>query len=419
MRAITDFAQAQSVLRPLYDNHRTKYDLTVMRRLMDYLGNPQEKLRVIHVAGTSGKTSTAYYAAALLKARGLKVGLTVSPHVDQVNERVQLDLVPLPENEFCRELTEFLEAIEGCQIEPSYFEFMVAFAYWEFAKRRVDYAVVEVGLGGLLDGTNIIGRRDKICVITDIGLDHTEILGGTLEEIAAQKAGIIQPGNEVFMYEQGSDVMKVVRHVCQQKQIVLHEIATTAIARQETLPLFQRRNLGLAVQTVNFALQRDSQPGLNHAEIIQAADTLIPARMERYELKGKTLIIDGSHNEQKLTTLLDSIQAAYPGAKIAALAAFVDGPDSRWQGGLAALLPIVNKLIVTSFKAEQDTPKQSVDPIKLQNFCKGQHYDSSMVKPEAAVALQELLNCKEPVLLVAGSFYLLNSIRPLIMKLDD
>ena len=413
---IKNFDEAHTALRAFYANARVTYDLRLMQRLMDYLGNPQDKLRVIHIAGTSGKTSTAYYAAALLETVGAKVGLTVSPHVDEVNERVQINLQPLAEREFCKELTEFLGLIKKSGLQPSYFEVMVAFAYWEFVRKQVDYAVVEVGLGGLLDGTNVVTRKDKVCIITDIGLDHTEILGETLAEIAAQKAGIIHPGNEVFMYEQGPEVMLTVQNACSSAPAQLHIVPSLAAIRNESLPLFQQRNLGLAVQVVNFVVQRDRMSALQDEQVVQAANIRIPARMERFSIGDKVLIVDGSHNGQKLATLAESVKSAYPGEKVAALTAFVDGPESRWQGGLVEIFKLADSVILTEFRAEQDVPKESIKATKLQEFCKSQNYESTEVIPDAASALDALLARSERVLLVAGSFYLLNSVRPLIVK---
>src|SRR5690606_15495213 len=114
------------------------HSLDHMYELMECLGDPHKRLRVVHVAGTSGKTSTAYYTAALLKEAGFKVGLTVSPHAKEVNERVQIGLVPLPEAEFCERFNKFLEVIKHCRVVPGYFEMWVAFAIWEFAARGVD-----------------------------------------------------------------------------------------------------------------------------------------------------------------------------------------------------------------------------------------------------------------------------------------
>ena len=413
---IKNFDEAHAALRGFYVNARVNYDLGLMRKLMAYLGNPQDKLRVIHLAGTSGKTSTAYYVAALLQAANAKVGLTVSPHVDEVNERVQINLEPLTEREFCKALTEFLGLIKKSGLQPSYFEVMVAFAYWEFVRKQVDYAVVEVGLGGLLDGTNVVSRKDKVCVITDIGLDHTEILGETLAEIAAQKAGIIYPGNDVFMYEQGPEVMLTVQSVCSSLPAQLHIVPPFAAIKNESLPLFQQHNLGLAVQVVNFVVQRDQLSTLTDEHITQVIKLRIPARMERFATGEKVLIVDGSHNGQKLATLAESVKSAYPGEKVAALTAFVDGPESRWQGGLVEIFKLADHVTLTEFRAEQDVPKDSIKATKLQEFCESQNYESTEVIPDPASALDALLARSERVLLVAGSFYLLNSIRPLIVK---
>ncbi|HSX36816.1 MAG TPA: Mur ligase family protein [Patescibacteria group bacterium] len=419
MKVIANFNEAHAALAAFYPNAQTKYELTVMRKLMDYLGNPQEKLRVVHVAGTSGKTSTAYYVSALLEQSGAKVGLTVSPHVDEVNERLQVNHRPLSESEFCRELSSFLQLIESSGLKPSYFEVMVAFAYWYFAKAKVDYAVVEVGLGGLLDGTNVVSRPDKVCIITDIGLDHTEVLGSTVEEIAAQKAGIVQPGNQVFMYEQNPAIVAIVEVACRAQGSTLELVPETAAIPQASLPLFQQRNLGLAKQVVDYVLQRDDKPQLSDQQISQAAKVSIPARMETFKLGDKTVIVDGSHNAQKLTALAESIRALYPAQKIAALVAFVDGDSGRWQAGAEVLMKLADNIIVTSFWAEQDAPKQPVPPAKLQKFCKSHGYENVKIMPKPADALTELLKSPEPLLLVAGSFYLLNSVRPLIMKMHD
>ena len=179
-------------------------DMTLDRMwpLLSAVGNPHKKLKTIHIAGTSGKTSTSYYIAALLKASGQRTGMTVSPHVDSITERLQIDGSPVSDDLFCSYLSEFLDLITDVDPQPSYFELMIAFVLWVFARENLDYVVLETGMGGLFDGTNVVTRSDKICVITDIGLDHTQILGNNVEQIAAQKAGIIHKGNHVFTYKQ-------------------------------------------------------------------------------------------------------------------------------------------------------------------------------------------------------------------------
>ena len=416
MPQIHTLAEANLALRPFYDYSRTAYTLDVMKALMEHLGNPQNQLRVLHVAGTSGKTSTAYYCAALLKEAGKKVGLSVSPHVDTVNERLQINGQPMPEAEFCKVLSEFLDVVAESGIKPSYFELLVAMTYWEFARQKVDYAVIEVGLGGLRDGTNVIERADKVCLITDIGLDHTEILGNTLTKITGEKAGIIREGNDVFMYQQASEVMRRVEKTVADKQATLHVLQGDATVHFANLPLFQQRNLGLASQAVDYVLRRDYQERLIHEIQHRAAEVNIPARLERFTVNNKLVIVDGSHNQQKLETLFESIEQLYPGRPIAVLCAFVKGSEERWQGGLGVLMVRVQHIIFTSFQAEQDAPKSSVDPEELQQFCREHEFAYSEIMERPADAYSALLARSEPVLLVTGSFYLLNHIRPLIEK---
>ena len=417
MPNITNFTEAQNVLRPYYNNTQTIYSLDVMQALMKHLGDPQNQLKILHVAGTSGKTSTAYYTSALLKASGKSVGLSVSPHVDTINERLQIDGQPLPEAEFCAVLGEFIELVNATDIKPSYFELLAAMAYWEFARRGLDYAVVEVGLGGLLDGTNVVTRADKVCIITDIGLDHTEILGDTLSKIAAQKAGIIHDGNQVFMYQQSDDVMDVVQKVATEHGASLCTLQSDAQLTRADLPEFQQRNLGLAVKAVESTLQRDSGDQLSDAAIDQAASIVVPARLERFTLGNKVVIVDGSHNQQKIQALLKGVRQLYPNQAIATLCAFVKGSDGRWQSGLDELMHSSGHIVFTSFHGEQDVPKSSIDPVRLQEYAMQHNFYESSVELRPHAALAELLARPEPILLITGSFYLLNHIRPVVREL--
>lgn len=420
MPKITNFTEAQAALRQFYGDHATvTYTLERIQALTGYLGNPQNSLKVVHVAGTSGKTSTSYYVAALLKAAGFKVGLTVSPHVDEVNERVQIDLAPLAEAEFCKALEEFIDQVNASGILPSYFELMVAFAYWEFARQKVDYAVVEVGLGGLLDGTNVITRQDKVCVITDIGLDHTAILGGTLDEIAAQKAGIIQPNNQVFVYEQTQDIMSVIEAAIAKQQATLQVLRPEVLPEASELPSFQQRNFGLAKAAVEYVLARDGHEALRQQQLQEAVTVHIPARMEILLHHDKTIIIDGAHNAQKLKTLLKAVQTKYPDQAVAALVGFVEGDTLRLEQSLDELMQATQTLIATSFYTEKDYPKRSFDSQKIVSYCVEHDFKNIQSTAEPAAALVMLLARPEPILLITGSFYLLNHIRPLLLSKHD
>ncbi|HSW79288.1 MAG TPA: Mur ligase family protein [Candidatus Saccharimonadales bacterium] len=419
MPVIRNFEDARDELKKFYNQPGSNtYTLDRMRQLVEYLGNPQEKLKIIHVAGTSGKSSTSYYASALLSAAGCKVGLTVSPHVVDINERVQINNVPMPENDFCESLGTFIDKVNASAITPSYFELMIAFAFTEFVRQNVDYAVIEVGLGGLIDGTNVIAREDKISIITDIGYDHTNILGNTLHEIATQKAGIIMPGNHVFTYIQATEISDVIRAVCHQKTAQLHELHAPEQIQPELseLPKFQQRNFYLAEQAVDFVLQRDGHGSLSNDQLAKAAKFQVPGRMQIIDYKGKTLVLDGAHNGQKMAALIDSMQAKYPDKPVAALVSFVQNRDERWQHALDELKPYVTHIIATSFDlGADDMPKKSMpaDAIAayLQNI--GANYE---IEPRLSDAVKKLLNSPEPVLLVTGSLYPIGLVEHLLQN---
>jgi len=421
MPQISNFGQAHQLLSQYVERNKKpgSYSLERMRELMIKLDNPQDTFKTIHVAGTSGKTSTCYYVTALLQAAGQKVGLTVSPHVDEVNERVQINLTPLPEQTFCQKLGDFVDMVDKTGLEVTYFELLISFAYWTFAQERVDYAVVEVGLGGLLDGTNVISREDKVSVITDIGLDHINVLGDTVGKIAAQKAGIIQSHNAVFMYSQSVEVMLPVIGRCKQMHAQLHKLTLPSDELlPEYLPPFQQRNWYLAKAVFDFVVERDGLVVPAESPIIAASHTTVPARLEVIRKAGKTIIIDGSHNGQKMKALAAGIQKLFPNKKAAALVSFVTSDASRAPSALEQLLPIASSLIITTFNGEQDTPKQSVDPEVIAEAARQQGFKAISVISSPEQAYTELLKQPEDILLVTGSFYLLNHIRPLVFNAE-
>lgn len=392
--------------------YRGAYTLERMQKLMDYLGNPQNDYKVIHVAGTSGKTSTCYYVAALLKQAGKKTGMTVSPHIDEINERVQINLEPLPEKKYCKEFIVFLHIVEDSKINPTYFEVLTAFAFWEFKRQACEYVVVEVGLGGLLDATNVVTSVTKLNVITDIGLDHEEILGDTIRRIASQKAGIIKPHSIVVTYEQNEEIMNVIREVADQQQATVHEIWPLKNGElPRKLPLFQRRNWYLAFASYKIIAARDNLPELTEIQLSHSTEINVPARMQKYISDKSTLIIDGSHNQQKLEVLVRSIKYAYPGQKFDVLTSFVSTKQSKIIYCLQALLPICNKLFITEYTT-QNKEKTSVDPLKIVDACEKLGHINWEVINDPVKAFRKLQKSENSFKLVTGSFYLLNYIRP-------
>ena len=192
-------------------------------KLMAKLGNPHEKLRAVHVAGTNGKGSTSHLIAAVLQASGLKVGLFTSPHLVSLTERIRINGVPIPEEEVASWVSRHQAELE--EIHPSFFETMTAMGFDYFVRQGVDMAVVEVGLGGRLDSTNIL--TPVLSVITNIGLDHTEFLGNTLAQIAREKAGIMKPGVPCVIGESHPQTMNVFLNRAQECGILGEGLETT------------------------------------------------------------------------------------------------------------------------------------------------------------------------------------------------
>jgi dihydrofolate synthase/folylpolyglutamate synthase len=385
-----------------------------IRPLMALLGNPQNSIKAIHIAGTSGKTSVAYYTAALLRASGKRVGLTVSPHVDSVTERIQINGEPLSEERFCSELAEFLQIVSTAQKKPSYFELLYAFAIWEFVRSSVEYAVVETGMGGLYDATNMIDREDKICVITDIGFDHMHVLGNTLPEITAQKIGIVHEHNPVMMYEQAPDIMDVVTKWTTLHHAPLH--ATTEKKEREIydgnlahMPAYQQRNWLLAYRVYIFTKRRDDLPALSKELLLKTQAIQVPGRMDAMTIQGKTLVMDGAHNGQKMSTFIATFEQRYPNQKPAVLISLKQGKEYTEVAPLIA--SFASSVIVTAFRTSQDLPAQSIAPAELAEAIRFAGNEHITVVADYQKALRVLLRKDEKLLVITGSFYLLSQIR--------
>ncbi len=279
-----------------------------MRAFATALGNPERAVPLIHVAGTNGKGSVSAMLASILRAAGKRVGMYTSPHLVRLGERVQVDGVPLTEAEimaYVAELDPLVAELERATPgeAPSFFEFMTAMAFLQFARRGCDAAVVEVGLGGRLDATNII--TPAVSVITSIGLDHCEMLGDTLAKIAAEKAGIIKPGLPVVMGRLPAEAEAVVRAVAAERGAPLHsvrEVFGDDVANYPRAALegdYQRFNAATATLAAR-EFARTGQFDLTEARIDQGlAKVTWPGRWQRARLSdGRLIVLDASHNPE-------------------------------------------------------------------------------------------------------------------------
>lgn len=389
---------------------KENYTLDRMRALLAHLSNPQESFPCIHIAGTSGKTSVAYFVAGLLRGAGAKTGLTVSPFVKSITERVQIN-GPLADQMFADYMDSFLPRVRDTGLQPTYFEVLVAFAFDVFRSERVDYGIIETGLGGLSDATNVITRPDKVVVITDIGLDHTEILGDTVEEIAAQKAGIVQPGNAVLIQGgQDSAVLAVLFETAQARgasRIRLINGAAATLGTDDT-PLFQRKNWALARAVVDDVAERD---GLcNIADHIPPLAYMPPGRMEVLKIDQRYVILDGAHNPQKLSTLSESL-ADIGLRRLPVLAALGRTAKLKASACIDIIATFASPLTITDFATTQDMERRSWPAEELAALARARGISDVSAQANSHRALGELLHRPERGLLLTGSLYLLADLR--------
>jgi dihydrofolate synthase/folylpolyglutamate synthase len=408
----------EQIARVLRDRQRAvdaRYQLEPIQRLMAALGSPHKRLRVVHLAATSGKTSTSWVLRGYLQALGLRTGLTISPHVTSPCERVQIDGEPVTATEFAAAV----DAIGALAAEhqfaaPSYFELVLGVALHEFERTNVDIAVLETGIGGLLDATNIADGPDKVCVIGRIGLDHTEILGETVEEIAAQKSGIIHPGNAVVALRQGAPVDDVItaRAVQAGADIIWVDEGDLRWRLPEKAPQFQRANVALAQATL-FALASRGwlarRPELGRLP----APVFPPGRFEWMSVSGRPVLLDGAHNPQKLAALFDSLPLDRFG-ELAVLAGFVRSPGAKLQAMLDVIATRTRRFGYVEFTADQDFRDRrsfASDEVRQAAVERGLECVVSETEDDATDWL--LAQRGQPVVL--GSLYLVSRIRTVLL----
>lgn len=331
-----DFEAAQGYLLATINetvSRRMPYRLERMHAFMHELGDPQDRYPTVHVGGTSGKGSTSMMIAAALARSGKRTGLHTKPHFRSMTERARIDGVAVSEERFAALLDDMMPAIERtvqAHGRPTYYETLLALTLLYFAQEKVDVAVVEVGLGGRLDGTNVI--VPVVAAITSVGFDHTDVLGESIEEIALEKAGIAKPGVPLVVAAEDAAAFEVIADQARRAGAPLVDARPDAVVidnvriereaqhfdvvtpnarytiETRMLGSFQRRNAATAIATME-ALPEPLRPSA--AQIEGAlADLLIPGRMEVYP-GHPTLVFDIAHNVEKAEQLVRSLRERY------------------------------------------------------------------------------------------------------------
>ena len=400
-----------------------------IRALCTELGNPQEKLKIIHVAGTNGKGSTSTIISNILRQSGYNTGLFISPYVIDFRERIQYNGNMIEKNELAECVETVKEAIDRLalqDIQPTEFEAITATAFLYFKKKKCDFVVLEVGLGGRLDSTNVI-VAPYVSVITSISLDHTAILGDTIEKIAAEKCGIIKFGAETVAYPfQDEKAMAVIRETCKNKlnELRIPEISKLTVKEERLegtyavydgmeflLPLAGEHmiyNACTAVEAVR-SLSRLAIEISDDAIIKGIEKSVMPARTELIKKK-PVIILDGGHNEGCANALCTFIKKHLTGRRIVMLSSMM--ADKDYDSYLSMVAPLAQTFIAT----RADVPRAlGSDELceSARAYCDNCY---SVADPVKAVAAARNIMQTDDVLIVCGSFYLAGEIRDCLLN---
>lgn len=454
--AVTTYEQAkdylESFIRPTLFQKITLKDgqesdpLERMRVLLQLLGDPHKRFPSVLVSGTAGKGSTAYLLSHSLTTAGYTTGLTISPHLEKITERMQINGEQITEEEFVTLVNAVQPCIEQMKQmvvgEPSYFEILLAIAFLAFARKKVDIAIVEVGIEGKYDATGVLSPL--VFILTNISLDHTKILGDTVESIAHEATGVIKSFGKDTVVISGieqSSVQTIVNMACEVSGAKLllagrdfqSVVRTTTISgeifdykgEQVLLGLqlslrgsYQANNAALAI-TALIALENHGfhvgEAQLRHA----LASAFFPGRFELFSSGQQQIILDGAHNPIKMQMFINSLQKVYSGQRFVFVLAFKQDKDITEM--LSVVMPIADTILFTSFAQVTDMSKRiAADPEDLRKKAEGLQRDERVSieviadSAEAVTKAKTIAADKKRLLVITGSLYLAGEIRPLL-----
>ncbi len=420
-----------------------------MRALLDRLGNPHERLAVIHVAGSKGKGSTSAMLAAVLQRAGYRTGLFTSPHLTHVEERIQVDATPISPEELAALVEDVRPAVEAVDarrkpgaVGVTFFEIATALGLLHFVRRRAEVVVLEVGLGGRFDATNVCTPR--VAVITSISYDHTQQLGNTLGAIAGEKAGIVKPGRPVVSGARAPEARAVIERVCRARGAALRQLdvdfryahepgqitpeadrlprvrVTTRRREWPALELgllgeHQAANAALAVAVV----EELRAQGLHISDGAVAAGLAGVRWPARLEVVGRRplVVLDCAHNLASAQALIDTLRASFPAlARRPAprrLLLFAGSGDKDLAGMLRLLAPHFDHVYLTRFV----TNPRAVPPERLAEMLRGASEVPLTVCADPAEAWQRARAeaAADDLICIAGSVFLAGELRPLLV----
>lgn len=425
------FQAAQAYLLGLINENvsrRMPNRLDRMHAFLEALGNPQRRYPTIHVAGTSGKGSTSTMIASVLQAAGKRTGLHTKPHLSSVTERARVDGVPIPQDAFGDLIGEMQTAVDRVLYEhgrPTYYETLLALAFLWFARSEVDIAVIEAGIGGTLDGTNVL--VPKVSVITNVALDHTEILGETVEEIARDKAGIAKPGVPLVSGTRDSGARREIELATQAAGAPFISVWDTA--RIETgedqqggqsftvvTPLdryeiatpilgdFQQENATTAIRALE-QLEPSLRPSREAVET-GFARLQIPGRMEFFP-SHPAVVFDIAHNPDKAQHLANALTRAFPDHRFTFVIAIGESKDAAEV--IRPFLALPGSFMFTSFSA---AGRNAMRPQRLASIAESiGAWGRAIADPVDAFSIARRNAESDDIIVVTGSTFLVAELR--------
>ena len=420
-----DFSEACAFLDSL-QLFRIRLGLETMQHLLDALGHPEQRLACIHLAGTNGKGSTASTLYTLLNRAGFRAGLYTSPHLASVRERFALGGALITEADFAAQMSALTAVFARTGLTPTWFECATLLAFRWFAERQAEVVVLETGLGGRLDATNVV--HPLVSVITDISRDHEAYLGADLKSIAAEKAGIIKPGVPVVCSGQTGESTEVIAEFCARLDSPLFLLGRDFFAEPAPAGLRYRGLNGQNWQYLPLALAgahqvRNAALALAALEVVQKdfpvdvearqsglSAVRWPGRMEYLEAQGRQLVLDGAHNEAGLESLLTALQEREAGRRLVLL--WGNMADKRLSEGRCRLFARAAVVVLTRAETQRSLCPEDL----LHSLPPEEQAKCRCVEP-VATALTTALDATGPddLLCVTGSLYLVGQVRALLL----
>ncbi|MBC2696285.1 MAG: bifunctional folylpolyglutamate synthase/dihydrofolate synthase [Desulfobacteraceae bacterium] len=392
-----------------------KLGLSTIKTMMHGLGNPQDKFSCIHVAGTNGKGSIASSIASILKESNYRVGLYTSPHLVRFNERIQINNQPVSDKNIV-EAYEALKNISTGKREPTFFEYSTAMALYEFGKQKVDWAVIETGMGGRLDATNII--KPALCIISNISFEHRMYLGNTIKQIAGEKGGIIKSNIPVVTGAKQKSAVSILKNIAKQKSAPFFRLGDAFKVRRNKNKTFNYFGIENTWRDLRTGLQGNYQ--IDNAGLVLAVCELLnkssaelsfnsikkgleknrwPGRLDIVS-KNPLIILDGAHNIIATRGLVKYLSKNLAGRYITLVAGILD--DKPYSSMLKTLCSVCNRAILTQPKISRALP-----PEKLYLAAKKVISDIKIIS-DVSQAIKHAIKTtpKNDAICIAGSLYL-------------